>query len=263
VLSYGAWPSLDFFRGQEISHLVIRSSDVDWAGVSALQSLQALVLEGAFEPTIEFKELRKLEFLEAYWDRELSSRLSGAGSLRALRLHKAPEAAADIVKGLSRLESLSIVQATNLRYLSSTIGPAVRFAEFTRCSKLEKIGDLSSASSLDCMNIVRCSAITSVDDATSAPYLKELLFNVRQVSSLKSLENANLEKLRFDCQVEDGDLRFLLQMPRLRFCLFKKARNFNVSVAEVQKVLTERGNDQVALRDQLSHFPFPSEFIGD
>ncbi len=72
-----------------------------------------------------------------------------------------------------------------------------------------------------------------------------------------------IEKLRFDCQVEDGDLGFLSRTPGLRFCLYNNAKNFNVTASHMQKRLTGRGHDQDAPRDSLSRFPIPSEFIGD
>jgi hypothetical protein len=262
VLGYGLWQGLDFLRGRAIDHLVVRGEHVDWETVSTWTGLRVLVLEGTLKTPVDFSAFGELKFLDGYSDAAMDRSLPTARSLTALRLHKASVAGVDALATLPNLRAVSVVQATKLATASRALtSPGLHYAEFVRCTALVEIGDLSSCSNLAALNFERCNKLDDVREIAAAPVLREFLLDTKEVSSLRPLAKAStLERLRFDCQIADGDLSFLFEMPNLRFCLFQPHKNFNRSMNEVREHFEGRGHDQLALRKTLMRFPFPSEF---
>lgn len=262
VLGYGIWQGLDFLRGRDIEHLVVRGEQVDWDTVTTWSRLRVLVLEGSLKTPIDFSAFPDLQFLDGYSDAAMDRSLPGARSLVALRLHKASMAGIEAFAKLPNLRALSVVQGTKLTLASRALeSPGLRYAEFVRCTGIGEIGDLSRCSDLVALNFERCNKIADVREVATAPALREFLLDTAEVPTLRPLAAAPaLERLRFDCRIADGDLSFLFDMPKLRFCLFRPSRNFNRSMDEVREHLEREGHDQAALRKTLMRFPFPGEF---
>ena len=83
------------------------------------------------------------------------------------------------------------------------------------------------------------------------PNLNELVLCGKKISNLSWLAYAiNLRYVRFNIQLENGDLQFLKEMPKLQYLFFADKKNFSLKLEEMTAFLAGKGFNQEALKSK-------------
>jgi hypothetical protein len=260
VLGHGSWPDLSALRGKPIRSMLIRGGDLDWTTINSMEHLNTLELETPEKVELDSALLNRLLYLALTWDKHAQNGLKESSSLKALNVYGGiPSLKA--LAGLNKLEALMVIKSTKLVSLDGIEELSLSYAEFVQCGKLAALADLARCDRLFSLNLEACKGLHDVAALATAPNLREVLVQTGEVSTLSHLASSSIEKLRFDCHIADGNLDFLFQMPRLKYCLFKDAKQQNHCLSDVQRFLEGKGFTQKPLRDSLKRFPAPQEFV--
>jgi hypothetical protein len=221
--------------------VVAYGQNIDISGVHVLQGLKFISL-GDGKYAIDLSNFSNLEEIRVRCHQKLVLPKKST-RVKSLYLSRYSPTSKDFheLPRYVNLESLEVV----LGSVQSLAG-LERFKRLTsldlhRLTKLERIGDLKSAS-LEFLHIEKCKKISDHSHVTNLENLRVLRF--ADCGSMPSLKFINrmpkLEELSFaKTNVEDGDLSPCL---RLKWVGFLNKRHYSHTEEEVDAILAERAN---------------------
>jgi len=211
----------------QIEEVHIGSADIDWDFLISLPNLRNMDIGGWFKCDIDFHKFTSLERLWTYWNEGYDERINMISGLRALRVHgyKTPDLTQ--ISDLGNLEYLGLYYSRNIK-------------------SIEGIENLSKIRRL---NISNCPNITNIEKLTHHPALESVrIEKCHRLQNIEPLFSCEHIVLVFDVNLDDGDVEFVKNLPRLDYCFFKNKKNFNLKSKDVEQYLKEKG------RFKLSRF---------
>ena len=237
-------PALDFLTGLEIYSWDI--SDI--SPIFELPRLQLLGLQCRFKSTADFSRLPELKVCKLFWRPKIVG-LERCTNIEHLNI---------VSYGRSDLTELSTLKYIRRLQLTSNVMVSVAGAETMqelrvfdvfRCPRLLDISALAKCVKLEVLDIQSCRRLARLPVGLCATSLREMsLTDCGQIASLSPIESCTrLEKVGFtgDTTVADGDLDFMLQLPRLREVKFADRRHYSISreiiARRLEQTMADRG----------------------
>jgi hypothetical protein len=229
---------------------VIGREAVDVSILSGLENLRGLRVDTP-GTGIDFTWLPELEVFRGNWHPD-NTNIAAARQLRTMHVWQFRPKSADLsaLAGAVRLEVLHLVQ-TNISSLDGLERMEdLRRLQLAYAPKLKSLDAMALRDlGLRELEIDTAKSITSYDPAGSLAFLRDL-----KISSSAPLPNLkwvrNLSRLEFfsfvNTNVEDGDLRPLLDLPELRYAGTMDKRHYNLKSSEIKAALSRRAAETPA-----------------
>lgn len=253
----GDWSDLEVMLqcSSKIKLLSIGTNNVDWDVISKLDSLERLFIRGKFKGCPELHSLSNLKHLSVYWSDCYEENCKNLSDLVSLDL---VGFGCSNLEPLGRMDSLEYLSIQSSRKLNSLNGISncskLKFVEIEGSTALSNAEGLTRLPNLEYLRLANCKSDYDYSFLSQLSSLKEISLS-GEMKDLKCLRGlASLEMIRFDCKLDDGELDFLYEMPKLKFVLFNNKKNYSVKIKDIQKHLEEKGFDQASLRLEGAEF---------
>lgn len=213
---------------------IVNQEANDFSPIEKLLSLRSLSIELTPKPkSLILGKLSNLEHLNIEWFKGAED-LFKCNNLLRLSINYYPK----------NLGSLPFTKLNNLEYLRLATGGLEEIENFSKLDKLRElellslnhlksINGLESLISLERLRIESCKKIKSIDPIRGLTKLKSLwIDDCGDISSLEPVKRlTNLEWIQFtmSTRITDGNLRFLLDLPKLKNWAFADRNNYNIT----------------------------------
>ncbi|TWU17554.1 hypothetical protein Pla52o_51100 [Novipirellula galeiformis] len=218
---------------------------IDLAGLQYLKGLQYLTLD-TYKGPPDLGQFSKLRTLSAEWSPQLSpdERNEQLENLTLFK-YKCPRSDLSCLPVVPSLKHLEL----NLSAITSLEGVErqrhVQSLHFYRFAKLTRIADITSLSggSLQLVKFELCKKIEDIDQLGQLESVKKMTLD--RCADIKDLEFlrgcSQLEEfVILDTKILSGDLRPLLDLPKLRYFCTSDKRHHSHSKAEINALLRSR-----------------------
>ena len=207
--------------------------------------------------------MQNLSYLETYWNKGYEETLCDLKALRGLK-----------IVGCKMPDLTSFGKMPNLKYFSlvhsrtpKSLNGAEQFKKLTTLeleanSNLMNISALSSCKKLQYLWLVNCNRMNKGEKIASIDTLSHLVL-VGQMDTLAWMKECkNLMSMRLDCKLDDGNIDFFYDIPKLKYISFNNKKNYSVKVKDVQAHLTAKGHNQEEVWNTHGlGFPNPNDFL--
>lgn len=236
-----------------ISKLRLNTSNIDWSVLSKLKNLKSLTIDvDVKECEIYFGQLDSLKHLYLHWSSHYLDRCRDLKKLISLTLENykqedlSPFLHVENIKYLSLVRSKKIKTLSNIENFSSLL-----MLKLVANPSLENILSLVECKSLKHLHFENNNKTKNVECIAKILNLSELVFCSKKISNLTWMADAiNLQYLRFTTQLENGNIDFLKDMPKLKYLFFTNRKNFSLKLEGMVTHLSEKGYEQEALQSK-------------
>ena len=201
--------------------------DTDVGGLVNLRVLSLTYSKNSFD----FSNFKRLERCSINW-RSQTKNLSGSKSLTDLSIWGYSNKSSSELGSLIALKKLgiyggSLSELNSFQYLAS-----LESLQLDRLKNLTSLHGIEKLPKLKKLEITHCKRIENIDILAKLPNLEFLnLSNMGDIESLKVLARLNkLRALHFyeRTKILDGDLEFLLKMPKLKDARFQSRKHYTL-----------------------------------
>ena len=236
---------------EKIRHIMIMNDQIDWEVLNQLTSLRKMYIGGWFDCRgLEFRRLENLTHLESYWNKGYEDSLCDLPKLKELKLIGFKSESLETLGALPSLKSLSIVLSrhlTSFRGLQGSTELEKLFIE--SCSNLINISALSACNDMGDIHLAKCKRLADVSVIGQLVKLRQLVLTGK-FPDLLWIENLKeLTEIRFDCDLENGNIDFLYHLPNLQDWAFRNKKNYSVKAKDFEKHLKPKPRE---ICEQLS-----------
>ncbi len=146
---------------------------------------------------------------------------------------------------LKNLTTLKLAQGPITDIASVTSFPNLNCLDLAFLRNMSDISPISTLSNIETLSLVNCKAITSLDAISSLRKLRHLSFSncgvidsISPIASCRELESVNFTEGTI---IKDGDLRVLLNLPKLRRVGFANRSHYNLTLAQALEHIKSEG----------------------
>ena len=236
----GTGANLDFLPDlSQIRYLCLGLDRVaDASALESCHSLESLSLGNARPRALpDICQMRGLRDLTLHGAGEMDV-VGRTTQLTHLSWYGYPYETLQPLAGLARLQELS----TSNGRLRSTVGlaglRALRRLLIIDARRLTEIVEVDALQELEHLEILSGQAIPCMEEVASLPNLRCLCVSVRAtieslapLADCPALENVSISKAR----VEDGHVRFLMELPTMKAVYFSPIRGYDATAAELRE----------------------------
>lgn len=218
----------------------------DVSGIHHLRNLRVLNLNSYDNTSIDFRCFPRLEDCFTFWRPGIQS-LFEVASLKRLQIQRYQNDDLTALGALARLTSLTLVdpRITTLRGVEAL--PAMTSLEIVGARRLEDAGVvvLAAATRLEELELSQCRLLTHIGPVGELPHLRRVaLHDCKRLETVQPLRRcAALEEVGLggSTNLVDGDLTFLLELPRLKTVRIAKRKHYQPQPEELLRMLAARG----------------------
>ena len=216
---------------------LLSEKPIDWTPIQGLKRIQKLILIARKNKPqfIDFKNFRHLHTAHVTWHQEWASVLS-CGAIRGLTIQNSKGMPELDLRGLPKLSELDLKGCSGLRRVNCAPAQKLESLSIDACRSFESVEPRGVLNALKYVGLYGNSRFEIESLGRSVELRRLRMFGVGKIRSLNFLSNCpKLERIamHFSTQVEDGDLRILLDLP-IKHVSFKRHRNYTHTLEEIK-----------------------------
>jgi len=212
--------------------------DIEW--LSALTSLEYLLLDGTYKGVIDFSLLPNLKAVELEFNKSTQGILNSGSRIKSISLNKFKGTLCDFDDDVA--EHVEILgfdggSLTNLEGIEKFTN--LKSLGLSRLLKLTDIDEIAKCKRLEHLDIDSCNKINDHNVLEQLAGLREFHFSNKKLTSLAILPKETLEAVWLGEQTKilDENVETFFEFPKLKRVGFTKKRGYKYSGIEVSKMM--------------------------